>query len=95
MAVADLSKLVRIPSVSWAAFDPQHVSDSADAVSTLVTGLGVFETVQVARAPIGSAPDAPLGQPAVLATRAARNGRPTILLYAHHDVQPPGKDEDR
>jgi acetylornithine deacetylase/succinyl-diaminopimelate desuccinylase-like protein len=94
VAVADLSKLVRIPSVSWAAFDPQHVSDSADAVSALVTGLGVFESVQVARAPIGSGPDAPLGQPAVLATRAARNGRPTILLYAHHDVQPPGSDDD-
>ena len=94
MAVAELSKLVRIPSVSWAAFDPQHVRDSANAVSALVTDLGIFETVQVARAPIGSGPDAPLGQPAVLATRAARNGRPTILLYAHHDVQPPGKDED-
>ena len=94
VAVADLSRLVRIPSVSWAAFDPQQVSDSADAVAALVTGLGVFETVQVARAPIGSGTDASLGQPAVLATRAARNGRPTILLYAHHDVQPPGKDED-
>jgi acetylornithine deacetylase/succinyl-diaminopimelate desuccinylase-like protein len=94
VAVADLSKLVRIPSVSWAAFDPQQVSDSADAVAALVTGLNVFETVQVARAPIGTDTDAPLGQPAVLATRAARNGRPTILLYAHHDVQPPGKDED-
>ncbi|MET4705366.1 dipeptidase [Frigoribacterium sp. UYMn621] len=94
VAVAELSKLVRIPSVSWAAFDPQPVSESADAVAALVTGLGVFETVQVARAPIGTGADAPLGQPAVLATRAARNGRPTILLYAHHDVQPPGKDED-
>lgn len=93
-AVAELSKLVRIPSVSWAAFDPQQVSKSADAVAALVTALGVFETVQVSRAPIGSGTDAPLGHPAVLATRAARNGRPTILLYAHHDVQPPGKDED-
>jgi acetylornithine deacetylase/succinyl-diaminopimelate desuccinylase-like protein len=94
VAVADLSRLVRIPSVSWAAFDPQHVSDSADAVAGLVRELGVFETVQVSRAPIGVGPDAAFGQPAVLATRAARNGRPTILLYAHHDVQPPGKDED-
>lgn len=94
VSVADLSKLVRIPSVSWAAFDPKHVDDSAAAVAALVTGLGVFETVQVSRAPIGSGDAAPLGQPAVLATRAARNGRPTILLYAHHDVQPPGRDED-
>lgn len=91
-AVADLSRLVRIPSVSWAAFDPQHVRDSAEAVAALVRDLGVFETVNVAQATIGSTETK--GQPAVLATRAARNGKPTILLYAHHDVQPPGKDED-
>ena len=29
--VADLSMLVRIPSVSWAAFDPEKVQRSADA----------------------------------------------------------------
>ncbi|WP_394768471.1 dipeptidase [Lacisediminihabitans sp.] len=90
--IADLSRLVRIPSVSWAAFDPTHVSESADAVAGLVRGLGVFDTVEVSRASIGDTQT--LGQPAVLATRAARNGRPTILLYAHHDVQPPGHDED-
>lgn len=90
--IADLSQLVRIPSVSWAAFDPAHVAASADAVASLVRDLGVFETVTVTQATIPGS-DA-LGQPAVLATRAARNGRPTILLYAHHDVQPPGKDEE-
>ncbi|HEV7957400.1 MAG: hypothetical protein JWL94_1704 [Microbacteriaceae bacterium] len=91
-AIADLSRLVRIPSVSWAAFDPRHVRDSADAVASLVTGLGVFETVQISSATQRASEV--LGQPAVLATRAARNGRPTIMLYAHHDVQPPGNDED-
>ena len=91
-AIADLSGLVRIPSVSWSAFDPQNVSDSAEAVAALVTGLGVFETVQISRASQGGSET--LGQPAVLATRAARNGKPTILLYAHHDVQPPGADKD-
>ncbi|MHB1172842.1 MAG: M20/M25/M40 family metallo-hydrolase, partial [Lacisediminihabitans sp.] len=91
-AIADLSRLVRIPSVSWAAFDAQRVVDSADAVARLVSGLQVFDEVVVSRAPIGDSDTR--GQPAVLATRAAKNGKPTILLYAHHDVQPPGQDDD-
>jgi cysteinylglycine-S-conjugate dipeptidase len=95
-AIADLSRLVRIPSVSWAAFDPKYVAESADAVVELVRGLGVFDSVQISRAPIGDneATDRPLGKPAVLATRAAKGGKPTILLYAHHDVQPQGLDSD-
>lgn len=91
-AIADLCDLVRIPSVSWAAFDPANVRRSAEAVVDLVNGLGVFESVRISQARVGSTEN--LGQPAILATRAARNGRPTIMLYAHHDVQPPGKDED-
>lgn len=90
-AVADLSRLVRIPSVSWAAFDPKFLSESADAVAGLVRDLGVFDSVEISRAVITGEE---LGHPAILATRAARNGRPTIMLYAHHDVQPPGNDED-
>lgn len=91
-AIADLSRLVRIPSVSWDGFDPANVAASAGAVKALLDDLRVFESVEVAQAPVGDTDR--LGQPAVLATRAARNGRPTILLYAHHDVQPPGNDED-
>ncbi|RUQ97121.1 dipeptidase [Labedella endophytica] len=90
--IADLSNLVRIPSVSWAAFDPAHVARSAEAVAALAEATGVFDSVRIARATIGDTDE--LGQPAVLARRQARNGAPTILLYAHHDVQPPGKDED-
>ena len=90
--IAQLSELVRIPSVSWAAFDPAEVHRSAEAVSKLVNDLKVFDSVRISQAPIGET--GALGQPAVLATRAAKNGRPTILLYAHHDVQPPGKDSD-
>jgi Acetylornithine deacetylase/Succinyl-diaminopimelate desuccinylase and related deacylases len=91
-AIADLGSLVRIPSVSWSAFDPADVARSAEAVAGLLEGLGVFDQVQISRAAV--AEGAKLGQPAVLASRAAKNGKPTILLYAHHDVQPPGKDED-
>ena len=89
--VADLCALVKIPSVSWAAFDPEHVATSARAVAALVREIGIFDSVTVTQAGIPGT--AELGQPAVLATRAAKNGRPTVLLYAHHDVQPPGQDE--
>ncbi|GLI28965.1 dipeptidase [Agromyces rhizosphaerae] len=90
--VAELSRLVRIPSVAWAGFDHAHVAASADAVAELLRGLDVFDTVEIARAPVEGSSE--LGQPAVLARRAARNGRPTVLLYAHHDVQPPGEDSE-
>jgi Acetylornithine deacetylase/Succinyl-diaminopimelate desuccinylase and related deacylases len=90
-AVADLSNLVRIPSVSWDGFDPAHVEASAEAVRALAEATGVFEQIEVVQVPYGDA--GRLGHPAVIATRAARNGKPTILLYAHHDVQPPGDDE--
>ena len=89
-AVDDLKALVRIPSVAWDAYDPAHVQASAEAVAALAEGTGVFERVSIERAPIGDT-DA-LGQPAVLATRAARNGKPSVLLYAHHDVQPWGDE---
>jgi len=89
-AVAELSRLVRIPSVSWDGFDPAHVERSAEEVARLARETGVFDAVDVIRESVGGE----AGLPAVLATRAARPGRPTILLYAHHDVQPPGEDAD-
>ncbi len=91
VAISDLGRLVRIPSVSWDGFDPEHVVASATAAKELLEGLGVFDSVELSRAPID---DARTGQPAVLATRKAKNGKPTILLYAHHDVQPPGNSDD-
>ncbi len=90
--IADLCALVRIPSVSWDAFDRSQVAASAEAVAALVRDLAVFDSVEIKQAGIPGS-DA-LGHPAVLATRKARNGRPTVLLYAHHDVQPPGNDDD-
>lgn len=89
-ALADLGALVRIPSIAFPGFDAAHVQRSAEAVAALVEELGLFETVEIRRAGIPGSDD--IGQPAVLAARAARNGRPTILLYAHHDVQPVGDE---
>lgn len=100
--VQELSDLVRIPSVSWPAFEATHVAQSAEAIAHMLRGIrlgqsALFDIVDVRRAPVEGdegAADPELGQPAVVARREARNGRPTVLLYAHHDVQPPGKDED-
>ena len=89
-SLADLGGLVRIPGIAWPSFDQTQLERSAERVAELAQGTGVFDDVRVLRAAIPGTDE--FGQPAVLATRAARNGKPTILLYAHHDVQPPGDD---
>lgn len=89
-ALADLGALVRIPSVAFPGFDRSEVERSAAAVKALLDDLGVFDRVEVKTAVVPETGQE--GMPAVLATRAARNGRPTILLYAHHDVQPVGDE---
>jgi len=80
---------VRIPGIAWEAFDASQLDKSAQAVKSLFEELGVFDKVEILRAGYGHSQ---LGAPAIVATRKAKNSRPTILLYAHHDVQPPGDD---
>ncbi|MEW1833391.1 dipeptidase [Microbacterium sp. NPDC079995] len=89
-ALADLGSLVRIPSIAFPGFDRAEVQRSAEAVKAIVDDLGIFERVEIRTAVIPETGEQ--GMPAVLATRPARNGRPTILLYAHHDVQPVGDE---
>jgi acetylornithine deacetylase/succinyl-diaminopimelate desuccinylase-like protein len=88
-ALETLKDLVRIPGIAWEAFDAKQLEKSAEAVKSLFEELGVFEKVEILRAGYG---DSLVGAPAIVATRKAKNSRPTILLYAHHDVQPPGDD---
>lgn len=85
-----LEELVRIPSVSWTGFDPAHVEASAEWVAERVRALRLFDEVTIVREPLADGPGR--GQPAVLARRHPKPGFPTVLLYAHHDVQPPGDD---
>jgi acetylornithine deacetylase/succinyl-diaminopimelate desuccinylase-like protein len=87
-ATDELAALVRIPGIAWEAFEPKNLELSAETIAQLFRDTGVFEIVEVRRASIDGKP----GSPAVVARRAARNGKPQILLYAHHDVQPPGDD---
>ncbi len=76
---ADLERLVRIPGIAFEGFDHGHVERSAAAVAELLRDCGL--EVRIARSG---------GQPAVIGTKAAPPGAPTVLLYAHHDVQPVG-----
>jgi len=89
-ALETLSSLVSIPGIAWDAFDASELERSAEAVAGLLRETDVFESVEIFRS---ATPAGPMGAPAVVATRAARNSKPTILLYAHHDVQPPGADD--
>ena len=80
----DLEALVRIPSVSALAFDQAHVEASAQAVAELLRGAGL-QDVELLREG---------GAPAVVGHLPGPDGAPTVLLYAHHDVQPPGDYAD-
>ena len=76
----DLEDLVRIESV-WA--DPgrrDEVHRSARAVADLLSQAGFGDVRIVSEG----------GAPAVIARHPAPPGAPTVLLYAHHDVQPEG-----
>lgn len=83
--VDELKDLVAISGIAWEAFDPAELERSAEAVAALARAAGV-DDVQILRVDNDGVP----GGPAVVARRKAREGRPTVLLYAHHDVQPPG-----
>jgi acetylornithine deacetylase/succinyl-diaminopimelate desuccinylase-like protein len=77
---ADLESLIRIPGIAFEGFDFSVVDRSAEAVAELLRGAGLPDVSIVRRG----------GQPAVIGRRPAPPGAPTVLLYAHHDVQPIG-----
>ncbi|KRB77661.1 hypothetical protein ASE01_05495 [Nocardioides sp. Root190] len=76
---SDLEALVRIPSVSADPARLDQVELSARATADLFAAEGV--DVEIVRAFDGA-------PPAVIGHRAGPEGAPTVLLYAHHDVQP-------
>src|SRR3954451_21024736 len=75
----DLEDVVRIQSVSADPSRAGEVERSAQAVLALFEAEG-FEA-RIARAFDGA-------PPAVIAHKPGPEGSPTVLLYAHHDVQP-------
>ncbi|WP_460769549.1 M20/M25/M40 family metallo-hydrolase [Mariniluteicoccus flavus] len=79
-----LAELIAIPSISS---DPERAADverAAEFVAQQLRDVGCPEVEIVAEG----------GKPAVIGRFPAPAGKPTVCLYAHHDVQPTG-DESR
>jgi acetylornithine deacetylase/succinyl-diaminopimelate desuccinylase-like protein len=81
---AELDQLVRIPSVSADDSAADQVRASAKATASWLerSGLDGVRLLEIDGA-----------HPAVFGATKGPTGTPTILLYAHHDVQPPGPEE--
>lgn len=82
-AEARLAELVAIPGISANAFPPDEVRHSASATAETLVEYG-FEDVRLLET---------AGHPAVFGELRASPDLPTILIYGHHDVQPPGRLE--
>lgn len=83
-ARTELEKLVRIPSISFPNFDPKEVERSGEATANLLSSVG-FDRVDLLRVDNCF--------PYVVGEKLVDPELPTALLYAHHDVQPPGRAE--
>jgi acetylornithine deacetylase/succinyl-diaminopimelate desuccinylase-like protein len=84
---AGLEHLVSIPSVStdgYEGYDPGEVRRSAEETAAWLADSGLQGTRLL---------EIDGTHPAVFGRTPGPDGSPTILLYAHHDVQPPGTAE--
>ncbi|MCW2958145.1 MAG: dipeptidase [Solirubrobacterales bacterium] len=80
---ADLERLVAIPSVAFPGFPDGPVREAAEVTLQILrdAGLHTAELVEIPGAP-----------PAVFGELPGPAGAPTVLLYAHYDVQPAGEE---
>ncbi|MEV7610422.1 M20/M25/M40 family metallo-hydrolase [Microbacterium sp. NPDC089320] len=74
-----LEGLVRIPSIAFPGFDEAPVREMGAAVVDLFHAAGIDDARLL---------DVPDGYPCVYADVPGPAGSPTVLLYAHYDVQP-------
>jgi acetylornithine deacetylase/succinyl-diaminopimelate desuccinylase-like protein len=77
--LTDLARLVAIPSVAFPGYPPEPVGQMADET------LRLFREAGFANAELQ---DVPTGYPPVYGEITGPDGAPTVMLYAHYDVQP-------
>jgi acetylornithine deacetylase/succinyl-diaminopimelate desuccinylase-like protein len=83
--IDELRRLVRIPSVGYPGYDPAHVRASADATAAVLRDSGLDDARLI---------ELDGGHPAVFGELAGPPDSPSLLLYAHHDVQPAADPEE-
>ena len=83
--IDELSRLVAIPSVGYPGYDPAYVRASAELTREILAEAGVTDARLL---------EIEGGHPAVFGEIPGPEGSPTVLLYAHHDVQPAADPED-
>jgi acetylornithine deacetylase/succinyl-diaminopimelate desuccinylase-like protein len=76
---ADLERLVRIPSIAFDGFPPQPLAAAAEAVGELLREAGAGDVREI---------EVPGDPPSLYAELPGPPDAPTVLLYAHYDVQP-------
>jgi acetylornithine deacetylase/succinyl-diaminopimelate desuccinylase-like protein len=77
--LADLERLVAIPSVAFPGYPPEPVHEMADATLDLFRDVGFADLALMG---------VPTGYPPVYGEIPGRDGSPTVMLYSHYDVQP-------
>jgi acetylornithine deacetylase/succinyl-diaminopimelate desuccinylase-like protein len=77
--LADLERVVAIPSVAFPGYPPEPVGQMADEA------LRLFREAGLANAELQ---EVPAGYPPVYGELPGPDGAPTVMLYAHYDVQP-------
>lgn len=82
--LTELETLVKIPSVSLEGFDPQELKLSAEATAEMMRRAGLEKVELLTFGDV---------HPYVYGEWLHKPDAPTLLLYAHHDVQPPGREE--
>ncbi|MGB8219330.1 MAG: M20/M25/M40 family metallo-hydrolase [Methanoregula sp.] len=79
-----LKNLIRYPSLAFPGAPQKPVTDMADATAALLRKYGLQDVRLI---------DIPGGYPAVYGECPAPPGAPTVMMYAHYDVQPAHQED--